>query len=305
MADLPEGRLSEMKPCFDHTGVDYLGPLLVRRPHGRSGTRDKVWICLFTCLSESDSFLLALRRFIARRGPPSQMFSDNGTNFVGAERELSEALKEMSRESKVQESLSERQIQWNFIPPKSPHMGGAWERLVRSVKTSLKAILKNQCVHEDTLHTVICEIESIVNSRPLTYVSSDSRDCEPLTPGHFLMNRPQNNVLAPVITNETDIGSRKRWRQAQLLTDHSWKRWRNEYLPTLTVRQRWQREVKNLKEGDVVLLSDKNVPRGEWPLGRIVETCCGRDDSVRVVKVKTASGIFTRPVAQICLLEEA
>jgi hypothetical protein len=310
MSDLPLARVS-MNVVFNCTGLDYFGPMNVKRGLSKLGTL-KRWGCLFTCLAtravhlelvaslDTDSFILALRRFIARRGNPSHVYSDRGTNFVGAVSKLKSAIRSWHSDGRVQNILANNAIQWHFNPPKAPHMGGAWERLVHSVKKALRATLQNALVHEDTLHTTLCEIEALINSRPLTYVASTPSEPEPLTPNHFLLNRTGR------VSAESDdgISSRKRWRQCQFLTDHFWRRWRKEYLPTLTIRSRWLSETRNLAKDDVVLIMDHNAPRGHWPLGRVMELLPGRDGRVRVVKVKTASGELIRPAAQICLLEE-
>jgi hypothetical protein len=252
---------------------------------------------------ETDAFILALRRFIARRGTPADMYSDNGTNFVGANKELKQALKALDRD-RIHDALSAKGIQWHFSPPRAPHFGGAWEILVKSVKRALKTVLRNQCVHEDTLQTVMCEVENVVNGRPLTHVSTDVSDAEPLTPNHFLLHRSMK-VSSPLDTRDEDLATRKRWRLTQVLTDHFWRRWLKEYLPTLTVASKWTSEKPNLKPDDVVLVVDRNAPRGHWPLARVLEVFPGRDGRVRVVKVKTASGEYERAASELCLLEEA
>ena len=311
MAELPNARVAIGNPVFSATGCDLWGPMLVKERRSRV----KRWGCIFTCLSvravhlelvsslESDSFLLALRRFIARRGCPKQMYCDNGTNFVGASRELREGLEQLDQ-TKIHDSLAKRGIEWHFIPPRAPHMGGAWERLVQSVKRTLKVMLNNQCVHETTLHTFMCEVESIINSRPLTYLSSDAQDPEPLTPSHLLLGRDPH-VAPPVVTSEHDIDSRKRWRQVQVLADHFWKRWRREYLPLRALSSKWTKEEPNLKLNDVVLVMDENAPRGFWPLARVIAIHPSQDGRVRTVQVKTSSGVLVRPVSQLCLLEES
>lgn len=313
IAQLPSARVTSFKAVFHATGVDYFGPMFIKR--GRC--LEKRWGCLFTCLSvravhleivpslETDDFILALRRFVARRGPPVEMFSDNGTNFVGANRELREALKAIDQE-KVHDVLASKGIQWHFNPGRTPHFSGVIEILVKSVKRALRTVLKNQCVHEPVLHTLMCEVESVVNSRPLTHVGVENpvSEPEPLTPNHFLLHRSVV-VSSPIDTASEDSLTRKRWRLTQLLTDQFWRRWRREYLPSLTVASKWTVEAANLKPDDVVLLVNRNAPRGQWPLGRVVEVFPGRDGRVRVVQVKTANGVYRRGASEICLLEEA
>eukprot|EP00794_Sanderia_malayensis_P013308 gene13308-14681_t len=182
-------------------------------------------------------------------------------------------------------------------------MGGVWERLVRSAKTTMKSILKDRTVDDFTLMTVFSKAESILNSRPLTAVSDDINDFEALTPNHFLIGRAFSN-LAPGRFTDKDINNRKRWRQVQILTEHIWMRFRREYLPHLTERSKWTSTGRKIKEGDLVLLADSNAARGRWPLARVIRTFPGDEGTVRVVEVKTPTGIYTRPVAKLCVLEE-
>ena len=310
MADLPVQRISGFTRPFQFIGLDYFGPLLSKR--ARSTV--KKWGCIFTCmvtravhleLADSlltDDFIMVLRCFVSRRGPPTEIFSDNGTNFRGADKELTQHLNQLDQE-RVNRFLLQTYTKWNFIPPHAPHFGGAWESLVKSVKRSLKAVLKEQVVQESVLRTTLIEVESVINSRPLTYNSADPDDFTALTPNHFL-HGGATSVASPGEFCEKDLCSRKRWRQSQVLADHIWRRWTKEYLPTLTVRRHWQSEERNLQRNDLVLLQDDNLPRGQWHLGRILEVYPSKDDRVRSVKVRTARGEYCRPSAKICLLEE-
>ncbi|XP_064637218.1 uncharacterized protein LOC135493659 [Lineus longissimus] len=193
MANLPDMRLIAYDPPFTRTGVDYYGPMLVKR--GRSTV--KRWGVLFECMNvravhleiaesmDTSSFVNALRRFIGRRGCPSDMWSDNGTNFVGGQRELREAMEQWNQ-GQIEAELSQKGIRWHFQPPGAPHMSGVWERLVRSTKRTLKAILGEGLVSDETLHTAHVEAEAILNSRPLCKASEDPKDEEALTPGHSI-----------------------------------------------------------------------------------------------------------------------
>ena len=168
----------------------------------------------------------------------------------------------------------------------------------------MKTVINDQVLPEETLHTVLVETEAIVNSRPLTPVSDDSNDYEALTPNHFLVGRASPNS-PPGRFGERKINSRKRWRMAQALADMIWRMWRKEYLPTLTMRSKWNKEQRNLKEGDLILLKSDDVPRSHWPLERILKTFPGSDGRVRMAEVKTPNGTLMRPVAKICMLEES
>lgn len=295
MGELPVERLSHMEPPFSRTGVDYFGPLLVKRSKGTrsNAATAKRYGVLLTCLTtrsvhlelsgdlSTDCFLLALRRFISRRGCPKTMLSDNGTNFVGAEREIGECLKSLDQ-SKINKELSKRDITWKFNPPSSPWMGGAFESLVKSTKNALKAVYRDRLFTEEALYTFLTEVESTLNCRPLTECSDDIDDYEALTPNHFLLGRCSPNQPF-VASNQQDLDHRKRWRAVQAATDIFWKRWLKEYQPTLTKRQKWTTPNRNLKVGDLVVVIENNVIRNLWKLGRIIAVHPGKDDVVRMV----------------------
>lgn len=210
---------------------------------------EKRWGVIFKCLTtrcihldllssiDTDAFLLALRRFIARRGTPSEIISDQGTNFRGAETELREAFKEM--EPRLQEQLASYQITFKMNPPAAPHFGGAWEREIRSVKSALRVVIGSQSVPEDVLQTVLIEVEGILNSKPLGYVSSDVADLDPITPNMLLMGRRDASLPQVVYTPEPL--SKRRWRHSQTIIDHFWSYFTRHYLPGLQTRQKWQR----------------------------------------------------------------
>ena len=310
MADLPSERFDMSRP-FSSVGLDFMGPVYVRKFR----RTEKRYILLVTCLStralhleianslDTDSFLLALRRFIARRGRPSLIWSDNGTNLVAGERELREGIAAWNQ-NQICDALSQKNIQWKFNPPTASHMGGAWERLVASVKRALRVTLGNQVVDEDVLHTVVLEVEFQVNSRPLTYVSGHSGDPEALTPNHFLFGAdPGTSALPPDVVCENETLSRRRWRQSQAFASQVWRRWLREYLPTLIYRKKWNQESRNLAVKDVVLLASDDTPRGYWPLGVVEEVNKSSDGTVRSALVRTASGSYKRPCTKICLLE--
>ena len=220
--------------------MDLFGPLQVK--HGR-GTA-KRWCCLFTCLNtravhlelvqsrNTDDFIMCLRRFINRRGEVSELRCDRGSNFVGAERELREEIKQWDQQ-KIDRELLQRGCKWIFQLPTASSMSGIWKRLVRSAKTVLKAILRTQTVSELVLKTLLTEVERVLNGQALTANSDDLNDLQPLTPAHFLMQR-KTICLPPGVFQPADQYRRK-WKQVQFLADLFWKRWLREYLPTLQV----------------------------------------------------------------------
>ena len=183
MADLPESRVLPDKPPFTSVGVDYFGPFQVRR--GRSLV--KRYGVIFTCLAiravdlevahclDTDSFLLALQRFIARRGQVKEIFSDNGTNFTSGERELRDAISYWNKE-KIHNSLLQKNIKWSFNLPYGSHFGGIWERCIRTVRKILQALLREQIIDDERLLTLMCEVESIMNGGSITTVSGDPND---------------------------------------------------------------------------------------------------------------------------------
>lgn len=270
---------------------------------------------LFTCLSiraihievasslDTDSFINALRRFTARRGQVLELRSDNGTNFVGAERELREAMESWNH-TLINNTLLQKGINWVFNPPTGSHHGGVWERLIRSVRKVLNSTLKLQTLDEESLHTVLCEAEAIVNSRPITKASTDPNDLEPLTPNHLLLLKIMPS-LPPGQFKKEDIYARRRWKQVQYISDLFWKRWIKEYLPLLQERQKWSGIKRNFQTGDIVLIVDDSAPRNSWLTGRIVQTLPDRRGLVRQVRIRTKTSYLDRPITKICLLQEA
>ena len=280
MGNQPECRL-EVGMVFRNTGVDFFGPMLVKEKRSEV----KVYGCLFVCMGRrpchlelvddlsTDHFIMALKKLIARRGRPQRMFSDNGTNFVRANNELRKCLKQLD-EQRIQTFCAPKEIDWNFQPPSAQHFGGAWERLVQCAKKALKAVLKDRVVPKETLRNSLVETEGILNSRPITHVSSDAGDVEALTPNHLLLLRANPNYEDAVVTDR-EVNSSKLWRQFQALANFFWRRFTKEYLTSLTERKEWKEKRQNLKVGDVVLISEPNQPRGTWPLGRVVSTHTG------------------------------
>ncbi|XP_065197565.1 uncharacterized protein LOC135829088 [Sycon ciliatum] len=240
----------------------------------------------FSDPSHRQDWTTSARRFISRRGCPLVIHSDNGTNFKGAAKELRQAIRELN-EARIQDQLSHDGITWSFNPPAAPHIGGAWERLVGSVKTALHAILKERHPKKETLLAALAEAEALVNSRPLTHVSLDAADDEALTPNHFLIS--SSCAILQGIAQAGDVSLRRQWRVAQALADMFWRRWVREYLPTLARRTKWNRQTKQLVVNDIVIIADDNAPRGSWPKGVVSAVHPGRDGVVRVVDVKTAS----------------
>ena len=309
MSDLPPERVTPGEPPFSKVGVDYFGPFFVKSGRKQS----KRYGVLFTCMTtrgvhieiadrlDTSSFINALRRFQARRGQVVYIRSDNGTNFVGEERELREALADLDCD-RVHTFLLQRGIKWIFNAPGASSHGGIWERQVRTTRKVLNTLLQGQLLDDEALRTLMCEVENVINSSPLTPVSSDPADLEPITPNHLLLLR---GGAAPAdVFVEADCYSKRRRRQVQYLANIFWKRWVSEYLPLLQRRQKWVKTERNISVGDLVLVVDLTLPRLQWPLGRVEEVFPDRWGHVRTALVKTARSTLKRPISKLVLVLE-
>ncbi|XP_062698473.1 uncharacterized protein LOC134284144 [Aedes albopictus] len=308
MAPLPVQRLTPQLRPFSYVGVDYFGPVVVTV--GRRS--EKRWICLFTCLVtraihmeiahslSSQSCVMAIRRFICRRGTPLEIFSDNGTNFQAASKEL--AQKVQCIETECADIFTDARTRWSFNPPAAPHMGGIWERLVRSAKEALKALHDGGKLTDEILLTVLCEAEDMVNSRPLTYVPQESADCEALTPNHFLRGLPSGVREEANLPTTSAEALRDSYKRSQQLADILWTRWLKEYIPTINHRTKWIAEQEPVVEGELVYIADGNNRR-TWIRGKVEKVIRGADGRIRRALVRTSKGIYRRPVAKLAVME--
>lgn len=312
MGDLPQDRI-QPQPVFTIVGVDYAGPYLVK-PHSLRRVQPvKAYICLFICFVTkavhiemvsaltSEAYIAALTRFVSRRGRPSTIYSDNATNLTGAARLLSQLFREIESSPATLKYFSENNMKFCFIPPRAPHHGGLWERSIQSMKHHLTRVIGEQIVTAEEFETLLAAIEAILNSRPLTPLSSDPADLEALTPGHFIIGRP---LLALPEENfeTTQLNRLRRWQLVQRFTQHIWRRWNNEYLHTLQQRSKWTAPQQNLTVNDLVIIHEDAAPPLSWRLGRIIKTHPGKDNIVRVVDVKTSHGVLSRPAVKISRL---
>lgn len=313
MGNLPADRLEPGFP-FIKAGVDYAGPVYILNRKGRGAQLIKAYICVFVCfatraihlelvtsLSSSD-YILALKRFISRRGKPNVIFSDNGKNFVGAEKEFPLFL-ERAKET-ISNYATDNKIEFRFIPPYSPHFGGLWESGVRSCKYHLRRILGNARLTFEEFSTALAQIEAVLNSRPLSPLSSDPSDLTPLTPAHFLIGRPLTAPPSSEDLTEQPTLRLSRYERIEQLRQQFWRRWSMEYISELQKRTKWktQTQQNNINIGSLVLIKDDKLPPLNWQLGRVVRVHPGKDGVIRVVDVRTTSGITRRAVAKICLL---
>lgn len=253
----------------------------------------------------TDAFVAALRRFIARRGYPSLIWSDHGTNFVGAKRELKE-LHDFLCSQQVKRTISEfcnsKNIEWRFIPERAPHFGGLWESAVKSTKFHLARVVGSVKLTFEEFSTILTQVEACLNSRPLTPMSTaDDDGIEVLTPGHFIIGKPLTALPDPSFSYRS-FSLLRRWHLCQNLVRHFWQRWSKEYLSAINKHNKWRNPTRNVAVGDVVLLQEGGLVPTKWPLGKVIEAHPGRDELVRVVTVKTVQGCYKRPVNKVAVL---
>ena len=305
MADLPAERVTQARP-FSQCGLDFAGPVMTKLPDSACQKR---YIALFVCFITKaihlelvsnltkEACILAVKRFSARRGTPTKLFSDNGSNFIGARNDLIKLQEILS--SKEENSLfvyaNQKGSQWITIPSRSPHFGGLWEAGVKSMKRHLRRIVGQQKLSNEELLTVLTLIEAILNSRPLTPLSNDPNDLAPLTPAHFLIGSSFN----PVPTSNLQLPLNTRFRLIQQIQKDFWNAWKRDYLVTLQVRKKWFTNGPEINRDDLVLIADDDLKPLQWKTGRVVELYSGNDDITRVVKLKTSTGEMIRPVIKL------
>jgi len=315
MSDLPAVRITACRP-FLKVGVDFGGPFRIKSEKSRKPQVRKAYLCLFVCLStkalhlevvsdlSTDAFLAALERMVARRGICSDIFSDNGSNFIGAKSVLNEFYKFLQQSDhyeKINKHLTNKGIIWHLNPPSAPHFGGIWEAGVKSTKFHLVRVIGDQLLTFEELSTLFTQIEAILNSRPLCSLSTDPNEVDVLTPAHFLVGEPLVGIPQPDLTT-VPLNRLSRWQLISQARQHFWKRWSTEYLHSLQQRNKWNTRQPSITVGDIVIIKEDNLPPLEWRMGRVIEVFPGRDEVVRVARVKTAQGELTRPVIKLCPL---
>lgn len=307
MPPLPPERVSYSR-AFSYVGLDYLGPLKTQTD---DGTQTKRWICLFTCLAvravhlelvkdlTTEEFLLAFRRMVAARGCPLMVTSDNATNF------------KLSADVLTGPYCIENKIIWKFIPELAPWHGGFYERLIALVKHCLKRTLDKHLLDDSKLHTVIKEIETILNTRPLTYVGSEPEHI--LRPINFLSlgNCIGVSSEVPYFNEESEVKKIiiESWKRGQNIISEFIKMFTNQYLTELRnrkqVKHKQNRVVSNKipEIGDIVQLRGESGNRTLWKTGKIVSIVKGKDGEIRVARVQVENKLFTRSVGHLYPLE--
>ena len=315
MGQLPECRVSRQVKPFVQVGTDLAGPFILKTNRNRGAKTYKAYLVIFICMATkalsleivSDlstiTFIAALKRFFAVRGYCADIFCDNGTNFVGASKEIRDLYNAFISEvdlNNIQAWCTDKQIKFHFIPPAAPSFGGLWEAAVKSCKFHIKRVLGETRLTYEEFLTLIKQIEALLNSRPIGDLSLDSYD--PLTPGHFLITQPFTALPEPDLT-PLKINTLTRWQLTQQMYQGFWNRWSKEYLTSLNKFQKWHSLNPNIKTGDLVLISNQNLPPSKWPLARITTEHAGEDGVVRVVTLKLPNGtIMKRPVNKLCFL---
>ena len=305
--DLPDYRL-EMSHSFQATGLDYAGPLFVKDV--RSDKTDKVYILLLTCATSRaihlelthdmtfPSFFRGFKRFVSRRGAPSLIVHDNAATFTC---------------KSFRQYLAENGIQQKCILAASPWWGGFYERLVRSVKLSLRKVLGKALLTFEELQTVLCEVEYVINSRPLIYISEDDL-IDSITPFHLMFGRDVSKKISDVENLKIGVEPNKKLKSLRMLLDHYWKRFTCTYLSELRQHHIYEGKKKTNEEnslvvGDVVLIkADAPTPRSLWRKGKIEKLVKGKDEKVRgaILRVITKKGDqeqISRPIQKLIPFE--
>jgi hypothetical protein len=254
---------------------------------------------------DSDSFLCAFFRFVTRRGVAHDVYSDNGTNFVGALDDFQHALEQWDQ-NKIHSRLLSEGRNWHFGPPEAHHPGGSWERTIRSVRKVLFHLMSEQTLTDKALLTFLAEAEKVLNDRPIVTAASDVDAFAALTPNDLILRR-QSPSLPPADFDKSDIYG-ARWRQAHYLADVFWKRFKSVYLPLLRLCSKWHQPQRNLQVGDLVLVVDEHVKRRvreQWSKALVEETFPGSDGIVREVQIRTSTSSYRRDMRSLCLLEAA
>lgn len=310
MGNLPAERITPSYP-FVSVGLDFAGPFMILNRKGRGSRLIKCYMCLFVCLRykclhlevvtdlTKDAFVMTIRRFIARRGKPSEILCDNGRNFVAAAKEIGSFLS--ANKQTLSDFATQEGIKFTFSPAYAPHFGGIWEAGVKSAKYHIKRVMGNSHLTLEEISTLFAQVEAILNSRPLCPLSSSPNDFLPLSPGHFLIGRPLTALPSPDL-KEVKESNLRRYARLEKLHQHFWHRWQKEYISELQSRSKWRINKGNLKVGDVVLIQEDNLPPLCWRLGRVSRLFPGPDGISRVADVNTMRGSIRRPLVRLCPL---
>ncbi|CAK1594442.1 unnamed protein product [Parnassius mnemosyne] len=310
MGQLPASR-TELEFPFLHCNVDYAGSVLIADRKSRGCKLIKSFLAIFICSSvkachielvtalSSEAYIAALNRFVSRRGKPKSITSDNGSNFIGASNELAQFL----LQSELEGQMAQEGIEFKFIPAFTPHFNGLGEAAVRSTKHHLKRLLQNTHLTYEEMATCLTQIEAVLNSRPLTPISTDPSDFSALTPAHFLIGRSLIAIAQPQI-GDANITRLDRFKRIELIKQHFWSRFSLEYVNLLQQKVKWRSSTKELKLGSLVLVKKRALPPLMWSLGRVMQLYTGSDGVSRLAELKTRRGTIRRAFNNICPLPD-
>lgn len=317
MGSLPSSRVRKSVRAFQKTGIDFAGPIKVKNSRIRSSLVGNGYICVFVCFStkavhlelasdlSTATFLACFRRFISRRGLPSDCYCDNASTFRCASSQLTELYKlfnSKAHQLKVNNFAVLNQINFHFIPAYSPVFGGLWEAAVKVTKNYLKKNIQKVLLTYEELNTVLTQIEAVLNSRPLIPITSNCDDFSYLTPGHFLVGTaltayPEHDV------SEIPTNKLRMWNICNNIVQSFWKVWYKQYLNVLQCRPKWQVAQCNIKVGTLVLLVEQNTPPMTWPMARVTQVFPGKDNKVRAFEVMTPNRrTHIRSITKVCVL---
>lgn len=330
MAPLPEIKTQAILP-FIHTGIDFAGPFDIKISTRRNASTAKGYVCVFVCMVSkavhleavgdlsTQKFVMALRRFVSRRGMCTDLYCDQGTNFKGASNELPLLLLQAEAETsiQIQNLFAKDKIKFNFNPPSAPHWGGQWESYVKLTKHHLNRVSASVMLTFEDISTLFAQIEACINSRPLCAITSDPNDLDPITAGHLLTGRALNLIPEPSLLQLKDT-TLDQFQAIQKGMQIFWKRFYIEYLHTMHPRKKWYKEGEKLSVNDLVVIIDDNVPPAKWLLGRVVELHHGNDGFIRMATIQTKTkddnygksnmstmkkpSMLQRPIAKLCKL---
>lgn len=303
MGMLPTCR-TELHPPFAKTGVDFAGPVTLREGATRKPVLFKAYLCIFVCMAtkavhievcrslDTEEFLAAFSRMANRRGCPEEVWSDNGSNFLGAAREMASLMKEAQRHHQA--------VKWHFNPPRAPNFGGLWEAGVKSAKKLINKVIQPHPLRLDELVNIVSDVEALLNSRPLIPADEvETEDGLVITPGHFLVHRPLK--APPTCSPPTaKLSSLRRWQLVKRLNKDLEQAWKGCYLSSLQARHKWQKEKLQPSIGQLVYIKDDTLMRDHrWPLGKIMQVYPGKDKIVRVADVKCGGKIYKRATSAL------
>nr|XP_053623742.1 uncharacterized protein LOC128682840 isoform X1 [Plodia interpunctella] len=315
MGSLPHDRVNVCR-VFQKVGLDFAGPIMIKQSRLRKALETKAYVCVFVCFAtkaihlelasdlRTETFLACLKRFIARRGLPTDIYSDNASTFKSASRQLNDLYKLKNckdSQKEIHTFSSQNNISFHFLPCYSPTFAGLAESGVKSMKFHLKRVVQKILLTYEELNTVLCQIEAMLNSRPLMPLSADINDFLYLTPGHFIIGDALNSYPEPNVTISND--NLKFWTQCTCIRNSFWRIWSKNYLNMLQSRPKWRDSHVNVKVGSLVILREDNTSPMFWPMARVTQVFPGTDNKVRVVEVVTPTrNTHKRSITKISVL---